>query len=112
MSENRYILITGTGFVNKGSQAMLFNAVDELKKRFPDKEIIDLSTLDYDKGDVNQYNFKIMQTTFRFLFLKDMQSLEILGSAYYVIKGKIFRIMRWKNGRKKWPKYMRIHILL
>ena len=37
MLEKKYILITGTGFVNKGSQAMLFTAIDELKKRFPNQ---------------------------------------------------------------------------
>jgi polysaccharide pyruvyl transferase WcaK-like protein len=59
MNEKKYILITGTGFVNKGSQAMLFTAVDELKKRFPDKEVIDLSTMDYQKKEAEDYAFRI-----------------------------------------------------
>ena len=79
MSEKKYILITGTGFVNKGSQAMLFNAVDELKKRFPDKEVIDLSTLDYNKGDVTQYNFKIMPDNLSLFIPKSTQHLGIWG---------------------------------
>ncbi|MBU9724605.1 MULTISPECIES: polysaccharide pyruvyl transferase family protein [Diplocloster] len=59
MNQKKYILITGTGFVNKGSQAMLFTAVDELKRRFPDKEIIDLSTLDYQKPEAHDFSFRI-----------------------------------------------------
>lgn len=102
MSENRYILITGTGFVNKGSQAMLFNAVDELKKRFPDKEIIDLSTLDYDKGDVNQYNFKIMPDNLSLFIPKRYAIIRDFGKCLLRYKGKNFS----DNEMEKWKKKM------
>lgn len=88
MNEKKYILITGTGFVNKGSQAMLFNAVDELKKRFPDKEIIDLSTLDYNKGDVAQYNFEIMPDNLSLFIPKRYAMIRDFGKKLLNYKGK------------------------
>lgn len=54
----QYILITGCAFYNRGSQAMLFNTVDELKRRFPAKKIIMLSSMDYNK-DNSQYAFEV-----------------------------------------------------
>lgn len=54
----KYILITGCAYYNKGSQAMLFNSVDELKRRYPDKEIIMLSSMDY-KKDNSIYAFRV-----------------------------------------------------
>ena len=41
-----YILITGGNLKNKGAQSMMFIAVDEMKKRFPDSEIIVVSDTD------------------------------------------------------------------
>lgn len=54
----QYILITGCAFYNRGSQAMLFNTVDELSRRFPEKKIIMLSSMDYYK-DNSQYTFEV-----------------------------------------------------
>lgn len=88
MNEKKYILVTGTGFVNKGSQAMLFNAVDELKKRFPDKKIIDLSTLDYNKGDVEQYNFEIMPDNLSLFIPKRYAIIRDFGKKILNYKGK------------------------
>jgi polysaccharide pyruvyl transferase WcaK-like protein len=102
MSEKKYILITGTGFVNKGSQAMLFNAVDELKKRFPDKEVIDLSTLDYNKGDVTQYNFKIMPDNLSLFIPKKYAAFRDLGKRLLNYKGKKIA----DDEQEKWKKQM------
>lgn len=41
-----YVLITGGSFKNKGAQSMVFITVDEMKKRFPDKEIVVISDAD------------------------------------------------------------------
>lgn len=102
MSEKKYILITGTGFVNKGSQAMLFNAVDELTKRFPDKEVIDLSTLDYNKGDVTQYNFKIMPDNLSLFIPKKYAAFRDLGKRLLNYKGKKIA----DDEQEKWKKQM------
>lgn len=102
MNEKKYILITGTGFVNKGSQAMLFNAVDELKKRFPDKEIVDLSTLDYNKGDVSKYNFEIMPDNLSMFIPKKYAIIRDLGKILLRYKGKKIG----DNEQEKWKKRM------
>ncbi len=54
------IIITGGELFNKGAQAMVFVAVDELKKRFPDHEIYVLSELDQrrPKDELEQYAFR------------------------------------------------------
>ena len=88
MNSKKYILITGTGFVNKGSQAMLFNAVDELKKRFPDKEIIDLSTLDYNKPDSNIYNFRILPDNMSMFIPRKYAIVRDLGKRLLKYKGR------------------------
>ena len=41
-----YILITGGNLINKGAQAMTFIAVDEIKRRFPDREVVVISDVD------------------------------------------------------------------
>lgn len=88
MREKKYILVTGTGFVNKGSQAMLFNAVDELKKRFPKQEVIDLSTLDYNQDDVEKYNFKIMPDNLSLFIPKRYSVLRDFGKILFRYRGK------------------------
>ena len=54
-----YILITGCDYYNRGSQAMLFNTVDELTERFPDKKIVMLSSMDYKKDNSN-FTFEVL----------------------------------------------------
>lgn len=56
----RNIIITGGELFNKGAQAMVFVAVDELKKRFPDHEIYVLSEMDRrrPKEELEQYAFR------------------------------------------------------
>ncbi len=47
----RNIIITGGELYNKGAQAMTFISVDEMKKRFPDHNIILLSDMDMQRSD-------------------------------------------------------------
>ena len=56
------IIITGGELFNKGAQAMTFIAVDEMKKRFPDHQILVLSEMDLQrpKEEREQYAFKFM----------------------------------------------------
>lgn len=103
MNKKKYILITGTGFVNKGSQAMLFNAVDELKKRFPDKEIIDLSTLDYNKTDVNMYNFKIFPDNLSSFIPHRYAVVRDIGKRVLRYKGKVIK----GSEQEKWEQLMK-----
>lgn len=41
-----YVLITGGSFINKGAQSMVFITVCEIKRRFPQKDIVVLSDID------------------------------------------------------------------
>ena len=70
MTNKRKILITGGELFNKGAQSMSFIAIDELKTRFPDHEIILVSEDDYKRNDQekNQYNFTIFYDLFKILF--------------------------------------------
>lgn len=54
-----YVLITGGNLVNKGAQAMVFVAVDEVKRRYPDKEIVVVSDIDAARSDeaLSKYRF-------------------------------------------------------
>lgn len=53
------IIITGGGFVNKGAQAMTFITISELRKRFPNHEILLYAPVELsDKNlDLSIYNF-------------------------------------------------------
>ena len=57
------IIITGGELFNKGAQSMTFVTVDQLKRRYPDKEIILISNQDYkrDEEEKKQYSFRILQ---------------------------------------------------
>lgn len=63
MVEKNAILITGGSMGNKGAQAMVFVAVSELAKRFPDKEIIMLSYNEDDDAGGYQYRFTMQKCT-------------------------------------------------
>jgi len=56
------IIIVGGNLLNKGAQAMTFTTVDEMKKRFPNKNIYLLSTEDFKRGEneKNIYSFNIL----------------------------------------------------
>lgn len=58
----RNIIITGGELFNKGAQAMTFIAVDAMKKRFPDHQILVLSEMDLQrsKEEREQYAFRFM----------------------------------------------------
>ena len=61
----RYILISGGTLRNKGAQAMVFVAVDELRKRFPNHEILALMGPESVKtGKVMNLDFRIIPNIF------------------------------------------------
>ncbi len=56
------IIIIGGELFNKGAQAMTFTVVDQMSKRFPEKDIILLSGRDYQRStdEKSQYTFEIL----------------------------------------------------
>jgi len=67
-SNRQKILIVGGSFFNKGAQAMSFTVVDQIKRRFPKKDIYLL--LDSDFKDVNDknFNFETLPWTYELRF--------------------------------------------
>ena len=56
------VIIVGGGLFNKGAQAMTFTVVDQIKRRFQDKDIYLFSTQDFNRDvkEKNIYNFNIL----------------------------------------------------
>ena len=54
----KYVLITGGGLENKGAQAMTFITVCEVRKRYPDHEIILISYNDYRLSSAEKKRYK------------------------------------------------------
>lgn len=63
---SRNIIIVGGHLFNKGAQAMVFITVDQIRKRFPDRDVYLFSTRDYERTeeDKNIYNFSILPWDF------------------------------------------------
>jgi colanic acid/amylovoran biosynthesis protein len=100
---SKYILITGGELFNKGAQSMTFITVDELSRRFPDKEIVLLSNADYERNrkDKEQYLFKIFPLNIGMIF-------ELLGGIYKLA----WRLKAKSHSKKKYeafvPKFKKI----
>lgn len=58
----RYVTIVGGGLGNKGAQSMTFVTVNEIKNRFPDKEVVLFLGGDHKRcqQEISQYAFRIM----------------------------------------------------
>jgi polysaccharide pyruvyl transferase WcaK-like protein len=56
------IAIVGGELFNKGAQAMTFTVVDQLSRRYPEKEVYLLSGRDYERSEnaKSRYNFQIL----------------------------------------------------
>lgn len=56
------VIIVGGGLFNKGAQAMTFTVVDQIKRRFQDKDVYLFSTRDFnrDEKEKNIYDFNIL----------------------------------------------------
>lgn len=56
------VVIVGGEFFNKGAQAMTFTVIDEIKQRFPEKNIYVFSSRDFEREEAKKeiYNFDIM----------------------------------------------------
>jgi len=66
------ILINGGGLSNKGAQSMTFVTVNEIRNRYPDKEIILLSDEDYKRGEEEKdlYSIKILPMNLPLILLQ------------------------------------------
>lgn len=58
----KYIIVTGGELCNKGAQAMSFITVDEMRKRYPDCEVVLISGRDYKRSaeEKSNYRFEII----------------------------------------------------
>ena len=74
------IIITGGELFNKGAQSMTFVTVDEIRKRFPSKKIILLSSVDYKRSEKekSKYSFNILPISIGIVF-------ELLGGTYRLL---------------------------
>jgi coenzyme F420-reducing hydrogenase beta subunit/polysaccharide pyruvyl transferase WcaK-like protein len=61
-SKTGNIIIVGGELFNKGAQAMTFTVVDQMRRRFPDKNIYLFSTIDFSREDKEKdiYSFNIL----------------------------------------------------
>lgn len=59
----KYIAIVGGELFNKGAQAMTFTVINEMKDKYPDAEILLLSSMDYERPseEKERYNFEIVR---------------------------------------------------
>lgn len=89
-------LITGSNFINKGAQSMLFVTVDQLRKRYPDCEIYMLSAFDY--AEDQPYSFQIV---FEDEDAHHMVNHPVLGAGVILAKDAVKKILGKPTGYKK-----------
>ena len=88
-----YVLITGGSFKNKGAQSMVFIAVNEVRKRFPQKEIVVISDVDAAKyADIPEKDRE-----FQFL-LRD--SVCLYGWKYKLVQHRYGKLDRYGDAVK------------
>jgi coenzyme F420-reducing hydrogenase beta subunit/polysaccharide pyruvyl transferase WcaK-like protein len=88
------ILVIGGNFFNKGAQAMTFSLIDQLKRRFPDKKIFLMSTIDFKRSEKEKkrYTFNILPSITRgyisdfFFYKKQNLKLEkiVSNSCFFI----------------------------
>jgi len=88
-----YVLITGGSFKNKGAQSMVFITVNEIKKRFPQKEIIVIS----DADAVKYADMPEKDQEFRFR-LRD--SVCLYGWKYKLVQHRYGKLDRYGDAAK------------
>ena len=94
------VIIIGGELFNKGAQAMTFTVVDQMKKRFPDKNIYLFSTQDFDRTDIekSRYTFKILpwDLTTKLKLLSFWNKLLMKNSKYGHLEKNVESVL--KNG--------------
>ena len=90
---SRKIIVAGGGFSNKGAEAMLFVCMDEIKKRWPNHEIVLLSQNEYAKKEEIESKY----------YLKVKSAFPLEG-AFYKENGisKVFaKLKGWNKDKQK-----------
>lgn len=84
-----YVLITGGNLKNKGAQSMIFIAVDEVRKRYPDKDIVVLSDPDATRpaSEISQFAFAFRDHTC------------LYGSKYKLIQRRYGKLDRTRDAK-------------
>jgi len=84
----KYVFITGGELFNKGAQSMTFIIIDQMKRKYPDAEIVVLSTRDFERSeeDKKQYNFTIMPFTIGWIYDLAGGSLGMLWKTKNLLK--------------------------
>lgn len=94
------IIIIGGNLFNKGAQAMTFVVIDEMKRKFPNKNTYLFSTQDFDREDEEKsiYNFNILPYDLRTKIglLGSLSKLFIKNSKYEYLVNRIKEVI--KNG--------------
>ena len=94
------VIIIGGDLFNKGAQAMTFTVVDQIKKRYPDKNIYLFSTQDFNRTDVEKsgYKFKILpwDLTIKLKLLSFWNKLLMKNSIYDHLENNVESVI--KNG--------------
>jgi coenzyme F420-reducing hydrogenase beta subunit/polysaccharide pyruvyl transferase WcaK-like protein len=91
------IIIIGGNLFNKGAQAMTFTVVDQMKRRFPDKNVCLFSTQDFERGDKGKsiYRFNILpcdlRTKMRLLGFRN--SLFIKNTNYVHLEDELKKVI-------------------
>ena len=75
------VIIIGGGLFNKGAQAMTFTVVDQMKRRFPGKNIYLFSTEDFQRDDKEKSLYKFDILPWR--LATKMQLLGFWGSLFF-----------------------------
>lgn len=81
----RNVIIVGGGLFNKGAQAMTFTTVDQIKRRFPNKEIYLFSTDDFErrKSEKELYKFNILPWDLKIKFeLLNYTGVKVIKNKY------------------------------
>lgn len=102
----KYVIITGGQLFNKGAESMTYIAVEKLKEKFPNTEIVVLSSKDYlrPEKEKNKYKFKILPRTVEVMYPLTSGITKLWGLAKQVkltLSGK-------SNGRKERRELKRI----
>ncbi len=95
--KNNIIIIQG-GLTNKGAQAMTFTAVDQIKKRFPNKNIYVFFNSDFERNieKKNIYNFKLLPWNGRFqIRLSSFWCRIFMGNSKYdYLEKKLIKVIK------------------
>ncbi|MDD2435011.1 MAG: hypothetical protein PHO63_02030 [Bacilli bacterium] len=58
--KKEYIILMGAGFSNKGAQSMVFTVTSDLIKKYSNKKIVMLSSIDYNRDKYDKEQYKII----------------------------------------------------